>query len=50
MESHESRKSITHEHIANDLLTSRRAQEKNLQRSPMFGFPGSSTDSSRSIG
>ena len=49
MESHASRELMTHEHIVNDLLTSRRAQEKNL-RSPMSGFPGSSTDFSRWIG
>jgi hypothetical protein len=50
MESHASRKPMTHWYITNDLLTSRRAEEKTLQGSPMFGFPGSSTDFSRSIG
>jgi hypothetical protein len=51
MESHASRKpSMSHEYTANGLLTSSSAQEKMLQRSAMFGFPGSSAGSSRSIG
>jgi len=41
---------MTNEHIANGLLTSWSTQEKSLQCSPMFGFPGLSTESSRLIG